>query len=150
MLGYLREAANAIISSEAMSKITDAPTMTAEAASKTEAATKGRPEPAFRKPNQTRAARQRQQMITDFVTALGGSERVTPLLMRDISRVADLMALCEQERAKALRGEPVSIANLSRLEGSCDRAVRRLRLPVSGTVADRRLPLRERLRGGKG
>lgn len=114
--------------------------MTTEIASKTEAgaalqATKSKPEPAYRKPNQTRAARQRQQMIADFVLAFGGPERVTPLLMRDILRVADLMALCEQERAKALRGEAVSIANLSRLEGSCDRAVRRLRLPAPKAAA---------------
>ena len=89
----------------------------------------------FRKPNQTRGGRQRQQMIDDLVAALGGPERVTALLMRDIARVADLMALCEQERAKALRGEAVSIANLSRLEGSCDRAVRRLRLPPPNAAA---------------
>ena len=122
-----------------MSKRTEATTMTAEEASKETGVMEAkaamqyarRPDAAakYRKPNQTRAARQRKDLIADFVTALGGPERVTAILMRDIARAADLMALCEHERARALRGEDVSITNLSRLEGACDRAVRRLRLP---------------------
>jgi hypothetical protein len=102
--------------------------MTAEA-SNTRLTMSRRGPPAYRKPNQTRAARRRKDLIADFVRALGGPEHVTAILMRDIARAADLMALCEQERTKALRGEDVSIANLSRLEGAADRAVRRLRLP---------------------
>lgn len=116
-----------------MSKITDAPTMTAEAASKTEA-TKGRPAPAYRKPNQTRAARQRQQMIADLVTKLGGRDRISPIQLQDVHRVADLILLCQTARAELAAGNG-TIGDVVKLEGTCARAMKRLNLPAPGSVA---------------
>jgi hypothetical protein len=98
-------------------------------------ATKGRPEPAFRKPNQTRAGRHRQQMIADFVAALGGPNRVTALQMVEIERAASLTLLAQDMRAKALRGEAIDIGDMIRLEGAVSRVIRSLNLPAPGSAA---------------
>ena len=95
---------------------------------KTEA-TKGRPEPAYRKPTQTRAGRLRQQMIADFVAKLGGADAISALQLRDVERAADLEMLCTTARAAALRGEE-SLGNVTRLEIQASKAVRRLNLPA--------------------
>jgi hypothetical protein len=118
-----------------MSKRVDATSMTTEA-SNTEA-TKSRPAPAFRKPNQTRAARQRKEMIADFVAALGGVDRVSPIVMTDIERAVDMTMLALDMRRRALRGDKVAITDLTRLEGAADRAVRRLRLPATRAIPHR-------------
>jgi hypothetical protein len=128
-----------------MSKITDAATMTAEAASKTEA-TKGKPEPAYRKPTQTRAGRLRQQMTAAYTAALGGAGRVNAIQLEDIHRAVDLVMLASEMRA-AVRQGTAKVSDLTRLEGAADRAVRRLCLKP-GAVAAAIVPLRERLRHG--
>jgi hypothetical protein len=46
--------------------------------------------------------------------------------MTDIARAADLILIAERARADALRGNPVDLGDLTRLEGAADRAVRRL------------------------
>jgi hypothetical protein len=126
-----------------MSRRTEAMTMTAETG-KTEA-TRSRPEPAYRKPNQTRAARQRKEMIADFVAALGGS--VSPIQLQDVARCVDLIMLANTARAELAAGR-TTINDVVKLEGASDRATRRLCLKP-GAVANR-VPLRERLRGGDG
>jgi hypothetical protein len=113
-----------------MSKRTDATTMTAEA-SKTEA-TKGRPEPAFRKPTQTRAGRLRKEMIAAYVDALGGSARVNPIQLQDVARCVDLILLAQTARAELAAGKTTTINDVVKLEGAADRAVRRLCLPAPG------------------
>jgi hypothetical protein len=154
----LRDSADAIISLEAMSKRTNATTMATEASKETasnlmeaEAAMQGyaRPPDAgakYRKPNQTRGARQRKEMIADFVAALGGN--VSPIVLRNITRAVDLSVLASTARAELAAGK-TTINDVVKLEGAADRAVRRLNLKP-GAVANRRLPLRERLRGGAG
>jgi hypothetical protein len=126
-----------------MSKRADETSMAAEA-SKTEA-TKGRPEPAYRKPTQTRAGRLRQEMIDGYVQALGG--RVSPIVMQDITRAAELVMLARTARAELAAGK-TTINDVVKLEGASDRAIRRL--GIKPGVADRMVPLRERLRGGAG
>jgi hypothetical protein len=127
-----------------MSKDAHAMTTTAEA-SKTEA-TKGKPEPAYRKPNQTRAGRQRKDLIDGYVVALGGASRVSPIVMQDITRAVDLCMLAQTARADLLAGK-TTIGEVVLLEGAADRAVRRLNLKP-GAVANSIVPLRERLRRG--
>jgi hypothetical protein len=112
-----------------MSKITDATTMTAEA-SKTEA-TRSKPEPAYRKPTQTRDGRLRQQMVASYTAALGG--RVNPIVMQDVERVADLMMLAKAARADLLAGK-ATINDVVKLEGTLGRALKRLNLPASGSA----------------
>jgi hypothetical protein len=122
----LRDSVRAIIF-RSMSKDTEAATMEAEA-------TKGKPEPAFRKPNQTRAGRLRKELIDDFVAKLGGSDRVTTIQLRDVERAADLEMLSATARAAALRGEE-SLGNVTRLEIQAAKAVRRLNLPAPKAAA---------------
>jgi hypothetical protein len=112
-----------------MSKRVDAATMTTEAASK-----EGKPEPAFRKPNQTRAGRQRQEMVAGYIAALGGADRISPIQMADIERAADLVMLAQTVRAALAAGVKVTINDLVKLEGAADRAVRRLNLPPNAAA----------------
>jgi hypothetical protein len=58
----------------------------------------------YRKPNQTRGARQRKEMIADFVAALGGSARVSSMQMHDVARAADLVLLASTARAELAAG----------------------------------------------
>jgi hypothetical protein len=76
--------------------------------------------------NRSSHGRRRRDLIRDYVTALGGAEKVPPATMNDITRAADLVALAEKTRADALRGDAVDMGDLVRLEGAADRAVRRL------------------------
>jgi hypothetical protein len=102
----------------------------------------------YRKPNQTKAARQRKEMIADFVAALGGSERVSPIRLQDVLRCVDLILLATTARA-ALAAGRTTVEDCIKLENAADRAVRRLNLKPDAT-AKRVVPLRERLRGGAG
>jgi hypothetical protein len=82
---------------------------------------------------QNQGMRWRQDLIDDYTKALGG--KVSAIQMNDIERVADLTLLALNARRAALRGDPAAISNLSRLESTCDRAVRRLGLPAPGSAA---------------
>jgi hypothetical protein len=77
-------------------------------------------------------ARRRRELIAVFVQAIGG--RVSPVQLVEIERTASLLILAEDLRAKALRGEDVAIADLSRLEGTADRAIRRLGLKAGAAA----------------
>jgi hypothetical protein len=111
-----------------MSKRADATSMTTEA-SKTEATV--RPAPAYRKPTQTRAGRQRQKMVAAYVAALGGSGRISPIQLQDIERCVDLVMLASTARAELAAGK-TTINDVVKLGGAADRAVRRLNLPAPG------------------
>jgi hypothetical protein len=76
--------------------------------------------------NRSSAGRRRRDLIRGYITALGGPEKVSPAMMNDITRAADLIVIAEQKRAEALRGVAVDMGDLIRLEGAADRAVRRL------------------------
>jgi hypothetical protein len=77
--------------------------------------------------------RRRRELVASFVEALGG--RVSAVQKVEIERCASLLILAEDMRAKAFRGENVSISDLSRLEGTCLRALQRLNLPASGAAS---------------
>jgi hypothetical protein len=72
------------------------------------------------------AGRRRRDLVNFFVDALGGPDQVTPVQVTDIRRAAELTALAEETRAKALcEGTgAVDLAALVRLEGAASRAVR--------------------------
>ena len=107
-------------------------TTTAEA-SKTEA-TKGKPEPAFRKPTQTRAGRQRQKLVAAYVAALGGSGRISPIQLQDVERCVDMVLLAKTARAELAAGK-TTVNDVVKLENAADRAVRRLNLPAPKAAA---------------
>jgi hypothetical protein len=79
--------------------------------------------------------RRRKELTQRFIEALGGPHRVTPLQRVEIERAASLTILAQEMRSRALRGEAIEVSDLTRLEGTADRAVRRLNLPASGAVA---------------
>jgi hypothetical protein len=75
----------------------------------------------------------RQDLIDGYLQALGGADAVTAIQRQDAERCADMTALALNMRRRALRGDPtVKIDDLTRLEGACDRARRRLNLPAPG------------------
>lgn len=90
----------------------------------------------------TLAARRRRELINAYTVALGGIEAISVSRLVDVRRAAELVALAESERAKALRGEAVDLSALIRVEGAADRAVRRLGIKP-GAVPSRPLTLAE-------
>jgi hypothetical protein len=74
----------------------------------------------------TLVAKRRRELIEIYMVALGGPAAVAGRLVVDVRRAAELVTLAEAERAKAMRGEPVDLSSLIRIEGAADRAVRRL------------------------
>jgi hypothetical protein len=71
-------------------------------------------------------AKRRKELIAGFVAAMG-QDALSPVQSSAVVRAADLVALSEQQRAKALSGDAaVDMEGLVRLEGAADRAVRRL------------------------
>lgn len=73
-------------------------------------------------------AKRTLRLINRFVGALGGAARVSPVQMLAIRRAAELTVTTEQMRASALRGEPVDVLALVRLENLATRAVAALGL----------------------
>ena len=55
--------------------------------------------------------------------------------MVEIERAASLTLLAQNMRAAALRGEAIEISDLTRLEGTLDRAIRRLGIKPGATAA---------------
>jgi hypothetical protein len=76
----------------------------------------------------------RRQMVAAYVAALGGSDRVGPIVMQDVERAVDLVLLARDMRGQVRQGS-AKVSDLTRLEGAADRAVRRLNLPAPGRAA---------------
>jgi hypothetical protein len=76
----------------------------------------------------------------EFETAVGVVNAIN--LATKIRKAAELMALSEQRRAKALRGEEVDLGELIKLEGEARRAVQALNIEPQSIP---RVPMRERL-----
>jgi hypothetical protein len=72
-------------------------------------------------------------LVADYTAKLGGN--VGPATLAEIMRAAESIVIAEAMRAKALRGEPVDMAELNKANGVVDRAVRRLGIkPGKATV----------------
>lgn len=83
----------------------------------------------------TLVARRRRELITTFANALGGAAGLTEGQSIDVARAAELTALAEQARARALRegtGDAAELSAMIRLESTAARAVRGLGLPRAG------------------
>lgn len=89
---------------------------------------------ARRKQLEEESAARKPQMIAAYVEALGGADRVNPILMIDIERAAELVLLAREMRQSVRQGA-AKVADLTRLEGAADRAVRRLNLPPPNAAA---------------
>lgn len=95
----------------------------------------------------TLLARRRRELIDVYTAALGGVTALSEGQLIDIRKAAELTALAEQTRARALREGIRDAAELSamvRLESTAARAVRILN--IKPNAGSRTLPLRERLR----
>ncbi len=77
--------------------------------------------------------RRRRDLIGMFVAAIGGP--VADSRMISIIRAADLVAAAETQRAISLRGQPVDVASLVKLENLASRAVKLLGLPSEANKA---------------
>lgn len=95
------------------------------------------------------AGRRRRDLVNLYVDALGGVDKVTPIQSTDIRRAAELTALAEESRTKALcEGTgAIDLTALVRLEGAASRAVRALGIK-SDPGAPKPLTMRERLLSG--
>jgi hypothetical protein len=79
---------------------------------------------------------QRDQLVAAFVGKLGGADRVDPIVMADVVRAADLVALAaEMRQSGAVRQGKIRLAELTSLEGLALRAVKALNLPAPDAVA---------------
>ena len=89
--------------------------------------------PGAGRPDGSRSVRvvMREKLITAYVDALGAGARDNPIVMEDIHRAADLVLLAREARHGVRQGT-VKLADMTRLEGAADRAVRRLNLPEPG------------------
>jgi hypothetical protein len=86
---------------------------------------------ARRKQLEEESAARKPQLIDAFVQALGGRDRIGPLVMLDIERAVDLTLMAAELRT-AVRLGTARMSQLTTLEGHADRAVRRLNLPEPG------------------
>jgi hypothetical protein len=96
--------------------------------------------------HRTKQGRRVAQLIEHFTSYFGGADKLTPVQRMNIARAAELTALSEAARGAALRAPIFDIENLTRLESTADRAIRRLALPdkPSGTEPDLHTYLRQR------
>lgn len=69
-----------------------------------------------------------RRQMADFVAALGGPAAVDAVAMLRIERAVELSVTAKRLRTRALRGEPVDIAALVKIENAADRAMRDLGL----------------------
>jgi hypothetical protein len=78
----------------------------------------------------SQSARRYRDLIASFTNALGShlsdAQRVA------VQRAAGLTVAAEEARARAMRGEPIEIADLVKLENLADRAVRALNIKHKG------------------
>lgn len=90
------------------------------------ARTTNRPQMLAGADGRSRRARRRRDVVNGIVAELGGS--VSDGAMVAVIRAVDLLLICEEGRAAALRGEVVDLSALAKLENSADRAMRRLNI----------------------
>jgi hypothetical protein len=78
--------------------------------------------------------RRQQQLIAQYIAALGGNASITPILESAICRAVALQSIAEESRRQINRHGAKSaheLLALARLEAVADTAVRRLKLPVT-------------------
>jgi hypothetical protein len=86
----------------------------------------------------TRRARRRRELIAAYSNALGGPAALTEGQRTDIRKAAELVALSEAARARAMQEGTADAGDISamvRLESTASRAVRALNIPAPGSAA---------------
>jgi hypothetical protein len=72
----------------------------------------------------SRIARRVKELVADYTVRLGGN--VGAAALAEIMRAAESVVIAEELRAKALRGEPVDMAELNKANGVAARSVKAL------------------------
>jgi hypothetical protein len=86
--------------------------------------------------------RRRRELIDVYTAALGGPAGLSEGQLIDIRRAAELVALAEAARAKAMRegtGDASELSAMVRLESTAARAVRLLNIAAGGVSKPRSL-----------
>jgi len=92
----------------------------------------------------TRAARRAREIVSQLSAELGG--KLSPIQNAAVERAAALLALAEDARTRRLAGdEAVGLNDLVRIDGSADRALRRLR-SITANPSPSSMTLRDYLR----
>jgi hypothetical protein len=95
-----------------------------------------------KKPNPRAQDRRRRDLVETFVRALG-PDAVTDLVLVQVRKAAELVALAEAARAAALTGGLQDVVGLIRIENAAARAVRLLGIRIeSATPKTRALAVR--------
>jgi hypothetical protein len=94
-----------------------------------------------RPPSLFAQARRRRDLVEAFIEALGGEDAMSPVVLMQIRRAAELVTGAELIRADMLNGLPVDMNSLVRLEGHASRAVLAL-----GVKIEKKLPSLARAR----
>lgn len=87
-------------------------------------------EPAFRKPNQTKAARRLREIADGLRADLGREPDTSEAAL--IAQAASLIHLSEDMSAARLRGEPVNVEQMTKTTGAVTRCINALRGKASG------------------
>jgi hypothetical protein len=80
----------------------------------------------------------REKLIAAYVDALGGADRVNLIVMQDIERVVGLTLLAAQLRDEVHLGRG-KVRELTSVEATLGKALRRLNLPAAGAAPARTL-----------
>lgn len=85
-------------------------------------------------PSMFALARRRRDLVDALTTALGGEAALSPVVLMQVKKAAELLTMCEMARADMLNGKPTNMLALVRLEGIASRAVRALGVVIEKPV----------------
>ena len=76
------------------------------------------------------SARRRRDLVDGFLHELGGADQLSPVVLMQVRRAAELICASEMLRASLLNGQAVNVHELLRMEGCASRAIRGLGLKL--------------------
>jgi hypothetical protein len=74
------------------------------------------------------SARRRRDLVDGFLHELGGADQLSPVVLMQVRRAAELICASEMLRASLLNGQAVNVHEWLRMEGCASRAIRGLGL----------------------
>jgi hypothetical protein len=95
-------------------------------------------DPAFlpkQPPGPFASARRRRDLVDGFLAELGGADQLSPVVLMQVRRAAELICASEMCRAALLNGQEVNVHELLRMEGCASRAIRGLGLKLESRTS---------------
>ena len=80
-------------------------------------------------------ARRRRDLVDGFLAELGDENSLSPVVLMQIRRAAELITAAEMLRAALLNGQAVNVHELLRMEGCASRAIRGLGLKLESRTS---------------